>query len=289
MERLCVRDLHGPFDGRTLASLPAGARIQWREPLAGADLARAVGWLHLNPEASLRLYGRACDQLGALARGPFVPARLALDATRLDTGLSLPGVGDLTLAGTPTDWAAALAAFPALETLQADLRGGAFDLATLAHAPKLRRLSLANARLRGEWQVESPPGLKVIELRDMPAVRVEELLRLPGTVALRLSRIGEMRSIDALTGHANLRVVALEALTHVDCVHVLATLPRLESLDVRGLWQLSLDDVAFIPTMLGLRRLGIDIGGRRKNVEIYKKVRLPKPPPFDVRYDLTTS
>jgi hypothetical protein len=215
--------------------------------------------------------------------------RLALDATRLDTGLSLPGVGDLTLDGTPADWAATLAAFPALETLQADLRGGTFDLATLAYAPNLRRLSLANARLRGQWRAETPPGLKVIELRDMPAGGVDELLRVPGTVALRLSRIGEMRSIDALGGHANLRVVALEALTHVDSVQVLATLPRLESLDVRGLWQLSLDDVAFIPSMFGLRRLAIDIGGRRKNVEIYKKVRLPKPPPFDVRYDLTTS
>ena len=289
MERLCVRDLHGPFDDRTLASLPAGARIQWREPLAAADLARAVGWLHANPDASLRLYGRACGQLAALARGPFVPARLALDATRLDTGESLPGVGDLTLDGAPADWSATLAAFPALETLQADLRGGAFDLATLAHAPNLRRLSLANARLRGKWRAESPPGLKVVELRDMAAGGVEELLRLPGTVALRLSRIGEMRTIDALAGHADLRVVALEALTHVDSVNVLATLPRLESLDVRGLWQLSLDDVAFIPSILGLRRLALDIGGRRKNVEIYKKVRLPKPAPFDVRYDLTTS
>ena len=270
-----MRDLQGPFDDRTLGSLPPGARIQWREPLAEADLARAAGWLHANPEASLRLYGRACDQLGALARRPFAPARLALDASRLDTGLSLPGVGDLTLDGTPADWAATLAAFPALETLQADLRGGTFDLAALACAPNLRRLSLANAGLRNQWRPESPPGLKVIELRDMPAGGVEELLGLPGTVALRLSRIGEMRSIDALAGHANLRVVALEALTHVDSVQVLATLPRLESLDVRGLWQLSLDDVAFIPSMLGLRRLAINIGGRRKNVEIIKKCGCP--------------
>ena len=289
MERLCVRDLHGPFADRTFASLPAGARIQWREPLAEADLSRAAAWLQTHPEASLRLYGRACGQLAALAHGPFVPARLALDATRLDSGLSHPGVADLTLDGTPADWAATLAAFPAVETLQADLRGGGFDLAALAHAPNLRRLSLANARLRGEWRAASSPGLSVVELRDMPAGGAEELLRFPDTVALRLSRIGEMRSIDALAGHANLRVVALEALTHVDSVHVLATLPRLESLDVRGLWQLSLDDVAFIPSMLGLRRLALDIGGRRKNVEIYKKVRLPKPPPFDVRYDLTTS
>jgi hypothetical protein len=290
MKRLCVRDLQAPFDERTMASLPPDARIQWRQRLADPDLTRAASWLGAHSRASLRLYGNACEQLEALAGS--APARLDLDAPRLAGRLpSMPSVRDLTLEGAPPDLPQMLAAFASLDTLQADFRGAAFDLGALAGVPGLQRWSLAKAQLSG-----SPPPslstLRALELRGVAPDLIDVLLRIPALRGLRLCGIVGLRSIDALADHGNLRALALESLTHLEDLRVLSTLRRLESLDIAGLWQFSLADVSFLTSMHRLRRLAIDIGGRRKNVEITKKLPLPKPPPFDIRdasYDLTTS
>jgi hypothetical protein len=288
MKRFCVRDLHGPLDERSFEALPPDARLQWREPLAPHDLTRAVDWLRAHSDASLRLYGNACSQLGALAGGPFLPSRLGLDATGFQASLRpMPGVLDLTLDGAPPDLGSMLAAVPALETFQADFRGAAFEPSALSNVARLRRLSLARTPLRGR-HAQPPPMLHVLELRDV-GTGIDDMLRIPSLRAVRLSAIAGLQSVDVLADHPNLRILALESLLHLDSLRVLSTLPRLESLDIAGLWQFSLADVDVITSLKGLRRLAIDIGGRRKNVEIYKQMRLPKPPPFDVRYDLMTS
>ncbi len=289
MKRFCVRDLHGPFDARTFAALASDARIQWREPLAAPDLARAGAWLQAHPDASLRLYGSACAQLETMAAESFVPTRVWLDGPRFDELSALPGVLDLTLEGAPAGLGKLLAAFPVLETLETDFRGAPFELEALANVPKLRRLSLARTSLRGGGPRQLPPALAILELRDVGADGIDEMLCVEGLRALRLCGIARLRSIDALTSRGDLRILALESLTHLESLRVLASLPRLESLDIAGLWQFSLADAAVVTSIEGLRHLAIDIGGRRKNVEIYKKVPLPKPPPFDLRYDLTTS
>ncbi len=200
----------------------------------------------------------------------------------------MPGVVDLTLDGAPPDARSILAAVPALETLQVDFGGAAFDPSALSNVARLQRLSLARTTLCGR-RAQSSPALQVLELRDVGAGGIDDMLRLPSLRALRLRGIAKLRSVDALADHPNLRILALESLVHLDSLRVLSTLPRLESLDIAGLWQFSLSDVGVITSIKGLRRLAIDIGGRRKNVEIYKQMRLPKPPPFDLRYDLTTS
>ncbi|MGA8534392.1 MAG: hypothetical protein WB615_09830 [Candidatus Tumulicola sp.] len=291
MKRHCVRDLHGPVDEAALTALPYDACLQWRRPLPAGDLARVVRWLSVRPNAALRLYGAACEQIETLAAGVFLPARLTLEAARLSASVpALPGVRDLALEGTPADPAAVLAAAPALETLQVDCCGGAFDLAVLANVPNLQRLSLAAARVGGVVPWPAAASLRAVELRNCNAASVAGVLALPGLRALRLSAIGRLRSIEALAGHASLRALCLESLVHLDSLQALATLPALESLDIAGLWQFSVAEAGFMTSMSGLRRLAVDIGGRRKNVEIYKKLQLPKPPPFDIRddsYDLT--
>jgi hypothetical protein len=292
MKRLFVRDLRGPFDDGTFAALAPDARIQWRAPLASEDLERALGWLRAHPAAALRLSGGAVEQIDAVAK-IFAPCALTLDATRLPARLvSLPTVTDLTLEGAPADAASVLAAMPALQTLEVNFRGADFELSALARVPKLQRLSLVKTCARG-----SPPSprlarLQAIELREVRAEHIDDFLRLPSMRALRLCAVQRLRSIDALEGHPNLRVLALESLPHLESIGVLATLPQLVSLDIAGLWQFAVADAAFIASLCGLRRLAIDIGGRRKNVEISKRLQLRRPDPFDVRavtYDFTTS
>lgn len=283
--RVCVRDLRAPIDPHALALLPNDARIQWRAPLDGLDFARVAGWLEAHPAASLRLYGRACEQITALA-GRIVPSQLDLEAKRLpDAFAALPAVNDLGIDGAHRHPNAVLAAFPNLRVLRAVLRGATFDAETLAAVPKLERFSLAAARLTHGHAVAAMRALRVVELSDVVAGPddVNGVLRAPGLRALRLRGISGLRSVDALARHRNLRVLTLDGLLHLESLRVLTTLPRLESLDLVGLWQFELADVDFIGAMTSLRRFRIDIGGRRKNVEIYKQLRRCAPEPFDLR------
>jgi hypothetical protein len=291
LKRLCVRDLRGPLDDRTFATLAGGTRIQWRTPLTRPDLERATEWLRTHPDAGLRLYGLAAEQIHVLATDAFAPARLVLDPEHLRSNIPpVRGVGDLTLEGAPMDLASILAAVPALEVLQADFRGEAFDFGVLARVPHLRRLSLARVNWSGEPATQCK--LSVLELRDARVDGLDGLLRVPSLRALRLCAVERLRSIDALAHHENLRLLALEKLPHLESLDVLATLPQLESLDISGLWQFSIADAAVITSLHQLRRLAIDIGGRRKNVEISKRMQRAKPSPFDIRdaaYDFTMS
>jgi hypothetical protein len=283
MTALAVRDLGSPLDPQTLAAAPPAARIQWRRLLSTGELDRVLEWLAARPQASLRLYGAACAQVGVLA-GARSLRRLELAASRLPSRLpELPGVTDLTLDGVPPDAAALLAAFPQLRILQIVLRSRTIDAAGFARVPHLERLSLAAGRLSNAAALLRLPALGVVELRDVQVDDLAGVLRVPGLRALRLRGMSGVRWIDALAGCPHMRVLALDSLLHLESVRVLATLPRLESLDVAGLWQFGLDDVGFIPAMTSLRRFRIDIGGRRKNVELYKRLSLPRPPPFDVR------
>jgi hypothetical protein len=283
--RVCVRDFRAPIDPHALALLPENARIQWRAPLEPLDFERVVDWLEAHPAASLRLYGGACEQISALA-GRIVPSQLDLETKRLPAAFeALPAVTDLGIDGAHYDPSAVLAAFPNLHVLRAVLRGAMFDAETLAAVPKLERFSLAEARLTHGSAVATMRALRVVELCDVVADidDVNGVLRAPGLRALRLRGISGLRSVDALARHRNLRVLALDGLLHLESLRVLMTLPSLESLDLVGLWQFELADVDFLGSMTSLRRFRIDIGGRRKNVEIYKQLRRCAPEPFDLR------
>ncbi|MBV8372676.1 MAG: hypothetical protein JOY69_05400, partial [Candidatus Eremiobacteraeota bacterium] len=160
----------------------------------------------------------------------------------------------------------------------------------LAGLVSLRALSLSNGNLRG-----TPPAelrLSAVELRGARVTGIDALMGHSTLRALRLRAIAGVRSIEALAHHANLRVVALEALPYLDCLEALATLPQLESLVLDGLWQFSIAEAAVVGSLHRLKHLAIDIGGRRKNVEIARRLQTTKPPPFDIReraYDFTIS
>jgi hypothetical protein len=126
-------------------------------------------------------------------------------------------------------------------------------------------------------------------LRDLRALRVLDVesagiddadaafgLRL---LELRLANVVPVRTLAALRDHPTLQTLALAGLIDVDDLGPIATITGLESLDLRGFWQCSVDDVAFAASMASLRRLHLDIGGRRKNEEIYRRRSLAEPLP----------
>jgi hypothetical protein len=269
-------------------SLRAETRLQWRDPLPPSALdavarARPGG-------ASIRLYGAACSQIDeVLERIPV--RRLAVDARRVRAvSGGTNTVVELALEGVPEN-DAVLRAFGSVQTLRVDAHGAAFDVRLLTGTTQLRRLSIAAASLSN---VECLEQLDVLAALEVSHCTLEggagALLRHPRVEALRLAATAGVRSLRAISGNAALRALELDRLLHLDSLAPLQTLESLESLALRGLWQFNVHDAAFICGMKGLRRLAIDIGGRRKNVEIRKRLPLPEPDAFDVGdYDLTTS
>ena len=158
-------------------------------------------------------------------------------------------------------------------------RGASLDASHLARLASLQRLHLDAVDLRACASLARPLSLRALDLHDARVDDIDGVLALP-LEALRLARVEPLRSLDPLHGNASLRALSIgEALDLAD-VRPIATLPHLESLELRGLWQFDVGDVAFIESMPSLRRLYLDIGGRRKNVELYKRRPLALPLPF---------
>ena len=107
-------------------------------------------------------------------------------------------------------------------------------------------------------------------------------LDFPSTLrALRLAWIPtpvDLRELAKL----NLEVLHLEELRELRGVDALARMTSLQQLEMLGFWQLRLDDVEPLLAHHALVRAEIDIGGRRKNIELYKRASWAYPWPFEL-------
>lgn len=267
----------------------SNARLGWRTPLDTSELDAIAGWARSHGGASIRLHGAAVAQLDAVLDAVPVVA-LDVDAARIAAPLRrAESVRELVLRGIPRS-ADILPRFSGVRTLRLDARGETIEVRTLEALPALRCCSIAAALLRGCAGIESVRTLAALELVRTRVDAIDPLLRQPGIVALRLANVERVTSLEALNGHAGLRSLVVESLLHLESLQPIATLPRLETLAIGGLWQFNVGDAEFVTKMRGLRALSLDIGGARKNVEITKRLELPEPPPFDVNdYDFTTS
>jgi len=107
-------------------------------------------------------------------------------------------------------------------------------------------------------------------------------LEFPRTLrALRLARIATPIDLRALA-KLPLHTLALEQLHELHGVEALTRFETLEQLEMHGFWQLDLDGVMPLVTLPGLVRAEIDVGGRRKNVELYRRARWAYPWPFEI-------
>ncbi|MBV8435155.1 MAG: hypothetical protein JO029_12815 [Candidatus Eremiobacteraeota bacterium] len=281
-----VVELRGTVTAERLAALPPQTRLQWRDPLAAPALDAIAR--RSSGGTAIRLYGSACAQIDdVLERIPV--RRLAFDARRVRRPPRAPGVRELAIEGVPND-ATFLHAFDSLEALRVDAHGAPFDLRVLREVPNLRRLSIVAAKIAGLLFIGEVHRLDVLEISHCVAGDVDPVLSHRNVTALRLAAIDGVRSIRAVADNTVLRVLELDRLLHLDSLAPLGTLHSLQSLALRELWQFNVGDAHCIVGLNGLRRLAVDIGGARKNVEIVKRMRLPLAEPFDADdYDLTTS
>jgi hypothetical protein len=265
-----VRDVRAPVDAATLAALGENTRLQWRAPLPPRDLGEVRAWISSRPAAAIRLYGDAIAQFENASRW-----------------LSF---GRLTLDGVCENLGRILEEFPALTILRIVARGATVDARELSGCVALRGLSIAAGRIINAAALSHLPALRALELRDVTIDHAAAVLRPSGLRALRLAKIAGFTSIAAVAEHPALRVLSLGPLMDLESIAPVEQLPHLESLELAGLWQFSVAEAAFITRMKSLRRLRIDIGGKRKNVEIYKRCKTTLPDPFDVgNYDCATS
>ena len=167
----------------------------------------------------------------------------------------------------------------------------------------IANLALPPLHIRaGEWRPEFPRDSRYLRIADRgftldprelaqryPLLEVLECsgvgltsLEFPRTLrALRLARVTtpvDLRALAALPLHT----LALEQLREVRGVEALANWTSLEQLEMLGFWQLELDDVMPLVQLQGLVRAEIDIGGRRKNVELYRRAAWAYPWPFEL-------
>ncbi|MBV8490768.1 MAG: hypothetical protein JO199_09600 [Candidatus Eremiobacteraeota bacterium] len=281
-DRLTVWDVREPVDTRRFERLPAEGtvRLQWRLPLTAQSLDAVSRAAAARGCIAVRLYGDAMEQTAPVAMLPPVRA-LALEAQRIpDSAGSFPHATALAFDGVPSRLAALVAGSPHVKRISVDARGGRLDVAAFAGAERLERVDVANADIVGAAQLSLVPVLRTLELRETSVDDVGAVVRNATLEALRLRAIPNLRSLEALRGHTRLKMLALENLTRVDDVAPLATLQQLTSLTLTGMWQLHPDNVAFLADLPNLRSLALDIGGRRKNVEIYRRRPFAEPVTF---------
>ena len=277
--RLSVRAVRSPVEPGILEGLTGTAIVGWHDPLAPDDIVRVEALAASNPHATIRLYGDAVAYVNALAEWPSL-SRLEIESTRLSQALAtFPRVAELSLDGVPADLERTLAAFPALRTLRLRARGGSIDAAAFARLRELNHLALRDAIVVRADRLADVSSLQKLDIEDASLDDGERLLRMP-LHALRLARIASFATVSGLRDHPTMRTLSLDGLLEIDDLRPIATIAQLESLDLRGLWQFAIDDVAFVHSMASLRRLHVDIGGRRKNAEIYRQGAYAAPLPF---------
>jgi hypothetical protein len=119
----------------------------------------------------------------------------------------------------------------------------------------------------------------LLEALDCSGVALTSLDFPQSLRALRLAWIAtpvDVRELAALP----LRTLALEHLREARGIESLTHFESLEQLELLGFWQFELNDVMPLVQLPHLVRAEIDIGGRRKNVELYRRASWAYPWPF---------
>ena len=120
-----------------------------------------------------------------------------------------------------------------------------------------------------------------LEALDCSHVTLRSLVFPPTLRALRLAWIAtpiDLRELAQLPLHT----LVLEEPRELRGIDVLATWSSLQQLEMLGCWQLTLDEMLPLTANATLQRAAIDIGGRRKNVELYRRANWAYPWPFEL-------
>ncbi len=242
--KMKVREIGDRNAAIGLAELDDDCVVTITERVSNETLERVSAAIFNHPGVTIRLAGPAASQLGVVSKAPITRLSLAGPVDRLPP-LEMLRHLDLTHVH---QLASLAAAFPNLESLRISQRGAAVPVRDLSTLRSLRSLDLS-----------------LIHVSD--AGEFAELTQLR---ALRLNRITGLKSADSLA-MLDLRALALEHLHELERLDGLARIVPLEQLQLVGLWQFEIADVQWALDCEHLVRAEIDIGGRRKNVELYRR------------------
>lgn len=250
---LNVREIRNENAVRSLTAIDDDTMLALTETLKAPALEALLAALHDHPGAAVRVHGRAMDHLAALSG---TPVRSLTLAQRPSTLPAFPSVRRLALIGAMT-YGDLPSLFPNVTALTIDANGSAIDVRALQALGALRSLDLSSG-----------------SITDAGAFS-----RLQGLRALRISRVTGVREPSPLV-ELPLATLALEHLHELASVAALRTISTLEQLELLGMWQFDVAGVEWTLEMRKLVRAEIDIGGRRKNVELYRRAAWAYPWPF---------
>lgn len=121
-------------------------------------------------------------------------------------------------------------------------------------------------------------SLEVLDCSGVTLAHAETLAGLTRLGALRIARVRafDVRRLDGVRAAA----LAFESIGDLRDVRALATREDLVQLELLDLWPCELGDVMPLVDLPNLIRAEIDIGGRRKNVELYRRANWAYPFPL---------
>ena len=221
--------------------------------------------------AAAALPGRAvCDALAEIARERRLTLQLSFGGLSLLQDKRIAAaVESLVLGGAQLD---DIALPPHLRALRLNGGGGSLD-ALLALPLKILAID------RGSYDTApllAHPTLTTLSVANLPAdaLQIGPRLRTFRAIGVPLRTLERFRSGTALERIECTRCDSLES------IEALAALPMLRELALEGCWRLDLQATIEFLRTLPLHALRIDIGGRRKNVEVEKRLSLQRLTPF---------
>ena len=224
----------------------AGTTLSWSAPLKRLDA--IAGFVAADPTIRIRVQDDAARQVADMQSWRIAALSIAGPCTALPV---MSNVRKLALLDV-----APLQSFPFVTHLRVVHRG-AFDARELLAMPNLEHLELSGVALVHQARFINCPSLRTLRVSRTTGLEKARHVALPQLQTLCLDHTGEL---------AELRV--------------LSEMQALEQLELLGFWQHDLSDVHWLLEMRTLKRAEIDIGGRRKNIELYRRADWAYPWPF---------
>lgn len=231
-----------------IEELDGDTTLAWSTRLATHTLERIGDLVARKPTLRVRLTNAAVEQLAHLATWPL--ERLAIDGTcaRMPT---MESVRELDLF-----CAMPVRHFPRITKLRVYGRQ-TFDLRELLAPASLTHAELTSVHVEHPNRLLNCPALRTLRFSHANGLGKARHLALPQIQTLELDYVGELSEIAAL-----------------------GEMQQLEQLQLRGFWQHEIPEMEWLFAMRQLKRATIDIGGRRKNIELYRRANWAYPWPL---------
>ncbi|HVA27181.1 MAG TPA: hypothetical protein VNF68_03325 [Candidatus Baltobacteraceae bacterium] len=252
---LAVYEISDGVTSAWLEELPHGALLSWTRPLTPEALERVRAHAASRAGVQLQLRGAAAAQAAAFADVRLGALTLAGSCA---TAMRFERITELTI-DAPFEQSALAEAFPNVRFLRVAAGAKRIDFHAIAKASNLERLDCSH--------VSAEIGATLEPLATLPSLR-----------ALRLARVEGLHTLRGIEGLPLLDTLCVEH-QHLDTLAPLPACTSLEQLELLGMWQYTIGELAWIHALPRLFRTEIDIGGRRKNLELYRRGRFAYPWP----------